>query len=284
MANFLMPPGAQVGAYDVDNSLAPGSVWRARIPRLRSLEIALYGGAGLWVRSNNPGVVPQWQANQERMSGDLRILPLFGRSAGVSMIETGAGGTVWVSLQAEVVDRKVLHIALQPPHMVLNGTYGSAACTDPYDLLYKEYIPESGPNNTPPPTAQEIIDKVKARLPLNHLVFNCHGAPGYLWIGGGFRQTDAGLFSQLNGRVKVVWIRGCSCAGSAVGQQFCADIAQYSKSHVVAPIMHTPQYRKLPPSTLEYEQNMPRVNAPGGGLVSWLDFCCMGQRLGFSFP
>lgn len=285
MAHFTVPPGARPAPYQVDNKIAPGSVWRLQIPLFYSLEVALYGGAGLWVKSNNPGVVPQWQASQERVSGDLRILPLFGRDVGVSMIETGAGGSLWVSLQVQVVARKPTHIALEPPHMALNGTYTSSHVTLPYNLLHNEYIPEVGPNGSWPPSAQEIINKVKGKLPLKHLLFNCHGVPGFLDIGGGFRHKDAGLFSQLGGRVGVIWIRGCSFAGSSEGQQFCADIARNAQAYVVAPVMHTPQQKKMPTGAIEYEQNMPRVNAPpDGGLVSWRDFCSRGQTLGFSFP
>jgi hypothetical protein len=54
--------------------------------------IALWGGAGLFVRSNNPGVVPN--AFSENQDGDLRVLTLNGAALGTSMLEAGKGQQV----------------------------------------------------------------------------------------------------------------------------------------------------------------------------------------------
>jgi hypothetical protein len=100
MAHFLIPAGASPRSYDVDNKLAPGSVWRVSIPANGSLDVGLYGGAGLHVRSNNPSVVP---SIAERVSGNIRILTLRGSALGTSMIEVGPSGRpVWIALQARV--------------------------------------------------------------------------------------------------------------------------------------------------------------------------------------
>ena len=102
MAHFLRPPGQGGQGYDVDSKLAPGSVWRMQVPVSGTRAIALWGGAGLWVRSNNPGVVPN-NGFGERQSGDLRILTMTGRTLGTSMLEVGKDQGVWIALQVQVV-------------------------------------------------------------------------------------------------------------------------------------------------------------------------------------
>ena len=58
MAHFLAPPGGSSTGYDVDNKLAPKSIWRMQVAVGTERTVALWGGAGLFVRSNNPSVVP----------------------------------------------------------------------------------------------------------------------------------------------------------------------------------------------------------------------------------
>lgn len=102
MAHFEKPAGTLAAAYDIDNKLAPGSVWRMRVPVDGRAEIALYGGDGLWVHSNNAGVVPEDKIS-ERPSAGRRILSLFGRSVGTSMVDVGQNGSPWATLQVQVV-------------------------------------------------------------------------------------------------------------------------------------------------------------------------------------
>jgi hypothetical protein len=106
MAHFLKPPGVAADGYDVDNKLAPGSIWRVRIPLGARRKVALWSGDGLKVRSNNPGVVPNEDNDAVRdvgRSGDLRLFELFGRSEGTSLIDVwGADGNFWLSIQARI--------------------------------------------------------------------------------------------------------------------------------------------------------------------------------------
>lgn len=101
MAHFQKPPGQASAGYDVDGKAAPGSVWRMQVPLGSSRAIALSGGAGLSVRSNNPGVVPN--TFSETLNGNFRVLTLSGGSVGTSMLEVGPGNDVWISLQVQVV-------------------------------------------------------------------------------------------------------------------------------------------------------------------------------------
>ena len=100
MAHFIAPPGGGGTGYDVDGKLAPGSVWRVQIPVGTERAIALWGGTGLAVRSNNPGVVVDMGESQ---SGNLRVFTLKGQSLGTSMLEASQGDQVWVFVQVQVV-------------------------------------------------------------------------------------------------------------------------------------------------------------------------------------
>lgn len=291
MAHFMKPPGtltaAQQSAYDVDNKLAPGSVWRVRVQLGSTLYVALWGGKGLWLKSGDPKVVPLLSSSLEKVIGDFRIIPLFGLSPGISMFETGAGSSTWVTLQVEVVKRKVPPIVLQPPHMVVNGAPdGYFPLAHPYRLQYSEVIPDKSMNGPPAPTAQDIINKVKARLPLQHLVFNGHGSRGEMELGAGITKQDIPLFSQLAGQVKVIWIRNCSFAGGEAweGPKAVADVALNAGAYVVAPVMCIPQYKNLPKSTIEYPQGTHTVKQPGGLDFSWASLCVISGSVGFSIP
>ncbi|MCG3195435.1 MAG: hypothetical protein DIJKHBIC_04718 [Thermoanaerobaculia bacterium] len=97
MAHFLKPDGAPPAAYTTDNSKAPGFVVKVMVPLNGTLEVALWGGAGLKVTSKNNTVVPTDRIT-ERQSGDLRVLSLFGASAGSTMLETGGSVTLQVGV------------------------------------------------------------------------------------------------------------------------------------------------------------------------------------------
>ena len=112
MAHFLVPPNGSGVGYDVDSKLAPGSVWRMQVPLGSAHDITLGGGAGLFVRSNNPGVVPN--AFSESQNGDLRVFTLGGAALGTSMLEAGKGEQIWISLQVQVVSPAALLVQLIP--------------------------------------------------------------------------------------------------------------------------------------------------------------------------
>jgi hypothetical protein len=131
MAHFLVPPGGGGIGYDVDSKLAPGSIWRRQIAVGTERTVALWGGAGLFVRSNNPAVVPTPTPAKETKSGDLRILHFSGMALGTSMLEVGQGTQVWASLQVQVVQALPAQaggslVQLVPRPNVLNPGLSSA--------------------------------------------------------------------------------------------------------------------------------------------------------------
>lgn len=99
MAHFLKPDAAPPAPYSIDNKLAPGSLGKITIPPGGTLEVALWGGAGLKVTSKNNTVVPSDRIT-ERPYGDLRILSLYGGSIGSSLLETGGSVTLPVVVGA----------------------------------------------------------------------------------------------------------------------------------------------------------------------------------------
>ncbi|MBN1606165.1 MAG: DUF2778 domain-containing protein [Polyangiaceae bacterium] len=105
MAHFTKPPEESSEGYDIDNKLAPGSVWRMQVCLACTRKIALWGGSGLFVRSNNPAVVPN-SFTGESTVGSLRIIPITGGSVGTAMLEAGKGQQVWVSLQVQVTENR----------------------------------------------------------------------------------------------------------------------------------------------------------------------------------
>ena len=106
MPHFAKPPGVSSEGYDVDNALAPGSLWRVRIPWTKKRTVALCVGSDLTVKSNNPGVVPNeadGTVKELRSSGGFRLLELFGFNVGGSFIDLWApDGRFFGHLQALV--------------------------------------------------------------------------------------------------------------------------------------------------------------------------------------
>jgi hypothetical protein len=135
MAHFESPHDGALGEYDIDGKLALGSVWRMAVGLDGDgADVALFGGTGLAVRSNNSSFV----ANPvpERADGARRIFRLRGSKEGTTMLEAGmlgsspgswAPGSPWVSLQVHVKStlRKLPSgdplIVLAGPHMALNS-------------------------------------------------------------------------------------------------------------------------------------------------------------------
>jgi pimeloyl-ACP methyl ester carboxylesterase len=104
MPHYCRPPGVpnRPGlGYDVDGKLAPDSIWRMQVPVGGSRDVALWGGRDLWVKSNNPNVIPS-ETIVTRMEGDLKLITLTGKSVGYTILDAGLGANIWVSLQVQV--------------------------------------------------------------------------------------------------------------------------------------------------------------------------------------
>ena len=174
MAHFAAPPDGILGEYDVDNKLAVGSIWRMQVGvGGQGADVALWGGDGLVVRSNNPGVI----ANplSERSSGPYRIFRMKGLATGTTMLEARLdSGALWASLQVQVVvmaPRQTNgdgYLVLTRPHMALNAV-GTPVT---YAMSYTRQVGRQA-------TAGEIVGMAKAVGSLKHLVFSAHGYISY---------------------------------------------------------------------------------------------------------
>jgi hypothetical protein len=114
MAHFLKQPDAGSTGYDIDNYLAPGSVWRMQVLVGGSRKIELRLRAALRVRSNDDRVVPNSDVViEERPAEDLRLITVTGGILGTSLLEVGIGGdelkkepilSVLATLQVQVTE------------------------------------------------------------------------------------------------------------------------------------------------------------------------------------
>jgi hypothetical protein len=289
MAHFQGPPNGELGEYDVDSKLAVGSIWRMRVAKGTSADVALWGGAQLVVRSNNPTVVGN--PLPERSVGNLRVLKLKGQSVGTTMIEAGTGGAPWVSLQVQVVDHLESPstgdglITLSKPHMALNAHNTPVV----YQMQHSRRI-------APGTSAEAIVAMVKQVGRLKHLVFSAHGYVAYnrllggiidsqIACGAGFNKDNVGLFAGFRESVSggIVWLGSC-----AIGNDNERNVqrASLANCYLVAPVQwmipKPGRSRVLPYGKMDmYARYQPKVFAPTGELISWGAFVKMGRQLGF---
>jgi hypothetical protein len=274
MAHFESPADGLLGEYDIDGKLALGSVWRMSIGLdSGGADIALHGGDGLSVRSNDPLVV----ANPipERSGGARRVFRLRGVKVGVTMLEAGlagsnpnswAAGSPWVSLQVHV--KACLRslptgdplVTLSPPQMALN----SFDTPTKYEMKFTRTIhPATSPAN--------VVQQVVHAGGLRHLVLSCHGEIAFdrssgkitdsiVHIAGqnepGFDRSNVELFAQLKPVMQggVIWFGSC-----AVGNDTEVNYAraQASGCNIVAPCMYMQPkpgqkgQKRCPPSKID---------------------------------
>ena len=303
MAHFESPPDGLLGEYDIDGKLALGSVWRMSIGLDGDgADIALHGGAGLSVRSNDPSVV----ANPipERAAGTRRVFRLRGAKLGVTMLQAGlsgstpdswAAGSPWVSLQVQV--KATLRslptgdplVVLSPPQMALN----SFDTPTRYEMKFTRTI---NPATSPANVIQHVVHAGRLR----HLVLSCHGeivfdrssgriTDSIVHIAGqnqpGFDRSNVELFAQLRPVMQggVIWFGSC-----AIGNDIEVNYAraQASGCYIVAPCMYMQSkpgqkgQKRCPPSRIDmFARFQPRVFSPDRTPISYAALLGM-QELG----
>jgi hypothetical protein len=139
-------------------------------------------------------------------------------------------------------------------------------------------------------SAQDIIDLVANKGHLKHLAISCHGrvssADGAttLELGSNFDSSSVGLFTQLSGKVGVIWIGGCLAGETEKGNNDCINRAKNAGCHVVAPaFLMATRGGDLPLGRMDMNRRfMPRVYKPSGDLIDWDSFLRMGKLLEFT--
>jgi hypothetical protein len=209
MAHFFKPYDAPPIGYDVDNKLAPGSVWRMQIPLGTRRTIALWGGAGWSLNSNNDVVVPN-DGFEETVSGDVRFLSLLGSSNGTSLLGAGTGGAVWIRLQVQVGD-----VDARPgPLISAIGDLSAVWAVDGNHRFWDALTwADQGMINTTKIFSLYDLVKVCARhaikysRTIDYLAVFGHGTGGYQSVGAGQTVEDTGTRS--------LYYRGISAPGKS---------------------------------------------------------------------
>lgn len=243
MAHFVIPPDEGPTGYDVDGKHAPGSVWRMQIRLGGARRIGLWGGAGLFVRSNNPMVVVV-DTDHEETRGDLRVLNLTGERVGTSLIEVGKGSAVWIRLQVQV-----LQPVTTSPHTLIIRDVRLAGWAPKGDVVEVDAY-------SPVKYIMDVILKRSREKSGNlKVIFMAHGLPGFVQCGkGGFDHPTAGpgmtiadnlQFERLRGAVTQLSFYSCLVARIGDchecgphkgydGNQFCYIVAQSAQTRVRA--------------------------------------------------
>jgi hypothetical protein len=112
---------------------------------------------------------------------------------------------------------------------------------------------------------------------IKNLVFNCHGAPGYLQMGEGIQRPHLTAFARWRQKIEKIWIRACNVAfisgGSDAnrdGNMFCAELARAAQCYVVASTELQAEYggRVLPYGQLDTYEGLVLSYGPQG-TVTW---------------
>lgn len=107
---------------------------------------------------------------------------------------------------------------------------------------------------------------------LKSIVINCHGAPGYLYLGQGFGSQNTPLFKAWKGLVEMIYITSCKIAAGH-GRQFCAAIAANTEAYVVAStIIQEAPNNAAPAGQLDFYEGPTLTFDPKGKLVTKMTF------------
>jgi hypothetical protein len=247
--------------------------------------IALAGGQMLTVRSNDPSVVPN--DFYEKYVGDLRVLELYARKPGTTLIEARArDGSVAAVLQVRVREitkgkRGPVWIRLDSPQVALNSPNAGTH----FRMTYSPVIPWDW-------SIDRMLDEAVPEG-VNHLIFNCHGLPTgakrdfpalHLSIGTAIHPGNVGAFSKLSPRedLCVIWLASCNVADGGPGSALCQRIADLSRCYVVAHLGGVKDQALRTDHIQDYVDGLPIYFRPGNIDPMYRgDFFEMGPDLGF---
>jgi hypothetical protein len=280
---FVVPPHTpSTGYYHQQGSSA---VWLLKLAHCRRAKIGLAGAWGLPVRSNDPSVVPS--DFYEKQVGDLRILELYAKKPGTSLIEVqGRNGSVVAVLQVQVSEiprgkRGPVWIKLDAPQVALNSPNAGTR----FRMTYSPVIPWDW-------SIDRMLDEAVPEG-VNHLIFNCHGIPTggkrdfpapHLSIGTAIHPGNVGAFSKLSPRedLCVIWLSACNVADGGAGSGLCQQIANLSRCYVVAHMVAVADVAIRSGHIQDYVDSYPVYFQPGDlRHLTRGEFFEMGPDLGF---
>lgn len=246
MAHFFVPDGVERKGYDIDNKLAPGSVWRMQVTERSRKLIAIYGKVpGMKIVSNNRAVVDEdnWT---EQTSGATTLIDVYGSKTGTSLVQLKVGSSIWATLQVQVVAAPA-----SAEHVFIVRDVRLGGWRPNGDLIEVNF-------DTPLSYIIDVILARSARYGGNlRVVFMAHGLPGFVQCGmGSFTHPTAGpgitvadmrQFDRISGKIKQISFYSClvarigTCAecGGHVGydgNELCYILAQRTQAKVRASI------------------------------------------------
>lgn len=236
------------------------------------------------VRSNDPSVVPD--AFYESHVGDLRVLELYAKKPGTTLIEARArDGSVGAVLQVQVGEiikgsKGPIWIKLDAPQIALNSPNAGTR----FMMTYSPIVPWDW-----------SIDRMLDSIPdgVNHLIFNCHGIPTggkadfpapHLSIGTAIHPGNVSAFSSLSPRedLCVIWLSACNVADGGAGSALCQQMANLSRCYVVGHLLAVTDVAMRSGHIQDYVNSTPIYFKPGNLRPMYKgDFFEMGPELGF---
>jgi hypothetical protein len=136
--------------------------------------------------------------------------------------------------------------------------------------------------------------RILAEVPhgVKHLIFNCHGhaetdhfKTPHLAIGTAIHPGNVSAFDQLASidTLCVIWLSACTIGSSAVGVDFCKDIAKRSRSYVVTHMFAVPDVAVRSDHIEDYcyTNSRPIYIDWDGDVVRRDDFFALGGYFGF---
>ena len=212
MAHFFKPDAGNTADYDIDGRLAPNSVWRVRVAPGGTLQVGIWGGKDLWVRSTNDGIVRN-NGFSKTTQGELTFLTLTAGIAGDCKLEAGAGTGVWVTLEVDVGAATAASLSSSTQTGTYKGVDAAAAVKhfhqgkEGIELLgglsrgYMRWLEVTGPNviesSGPPPGGKPS----KASLPWT----TYSDRPKVLIVRQGWTFPDPGASSVRNFMLEIWW-------------------------------------------------------------------------------
>jgi hypothetical protein len=246
MAHFYVPNGSGPQGYDIDNKLAPGSVWRMQIPEKGRRMIAVFGAVnGMKITSNNSAAVDPKAWFEERTGGDI-LINIHGTAIGTSLVDVMVGGRSWAKLQVQVVPAPA-----DAEHILIIRDVRLDGWKPTGDVIEVDA-------NTPLRYVMDVIRARGERYSGNvRAIFMAHGLPGFVQcaqgsfthpqVGNGITVADLNQFDLIAGFVKQITFYSCLVAriGSCPeiggmagydGNQLCFMLAQRIRAKVRASI------------------------------------------------
>jgi hypothetical protein len=266
-------PGTRGLAPSLANKLDPNkSIWLLNVLRGMHTGITIFNAGGLTIAPNNPdNGIPHdpdvWIESDP--SRDVRNIFFYARRMPKDhhvgntccIVEAWSSGTPGTGTPGPTLVQ--VWVDDFPSNTAgLIKLLGHSLCLDAADKDIPHY-PFDNRATIPSTMTQEevmgvITDEMTKNGALDHLVLNGHGFMNdktggsfRLGVGNGFTRANLDLWDRFNGRIRYIWIQGCSLANDDL---LCANIAKRTGAWVTAQVWFQTSniISTLPKSHIDY--------------------------------